>query len=360
MPASASASRPSSPGVPALADRRQRELRRASDGRLPRRGKVLCASSFLAKRPELLQRLDDEGYEVVFNDSGRTLDEAGLGALLPGVVATVAGTEPYNERILAAAPDLRIVARLGVGFDQIDVAAATRHGVAVAMAFGTNHEAVADHTFALMAALASSITSYDRLVRDGSWGSLAHGSLHGTTVGIVGLGRIGRAVAKRCQGFAMRVLAHDPLIDATILGHLGCTQVGLDELLAQADFVSLHAPLLPATRHLIDAAALSRMKSSAYLINTARGPLVDEAALVAALEAGEIAGAGLDVFESEPLPAGSRLRALESVVLSPHAAGMSEGAVRAMTDRCIDSILAHLDGRPLEPSLILNPEAAGV
>ena len=111
-----------------MADRRQRELRRASDGRLPSRGKVLCASSFLAKRPELLQRLDDEGYEVVFNESGRTLDEAGLGALLPGVVAIVAGTEPYNERILAAAPDLRIVARLGVGFDQIDVAAATRYG----------------------------------------------------------------------------------------------------------------------------------------------------------------------------------------------------------------------------------------
>lgn len=324
-----------------------------------RRSKVLCASSFLAKRPELLQRLVDEGYEVVFNESGRTLDEAGLGSLLPGIVATVAGTEPYSERIFAAAPDLRIVARLGVGFDQIDVSAATRHGVAVAMAFGANHEAVADHTFALMGALASSIRGYDWRVRDGSWGSLAHGRLHGTTVGIIGLGRIGRAVAKRCHGFAMRVLAHDPLIGGAAIGHLGCTPAGLDELLAEADFVSLHAPLLPATRHLIDATALSRMKSSAYLINTARGPLVDEAALITALEAGEIAGAGLDVFEVEPLPADSRLRTLESVVLSPHAAGMSEGAIRAMAERCIDSILTHLDGRPLEPGLVLNPETIG-
>lgn len=337
-------------------DHRQRELRRASDGRQRTRGRVLCAAAFIATRPDLLKRLGDEGYEVILNESGRTLDEAALAAVLPGVVATLAGSEPYNERTLAVATDLRIIARLGVGYDQIDVPAATRHGVAVAMAFGTNHEAVADHAFALMATLATSLATYDRRVRAGLWGSLAHGRLHGTTVGLVGFGRIGRAVAKRCQGFAMRVLVHDPLIDAAALGHLGCEPKAFDELLAEADFVSLHAPLLPGTRHLIDAAALSRMKRSAYLINTARGPLVDEAALVAALESGIIAGAGLDVFESEPLPEGSPLRTLESVVLSPHVAGMSEWAVQAMTDRCIDSILTYLDGRPLEPGLILNPE----
>ncbi len=342
-----------------VVDRRLRELRRAGGGRRQLKGRVLCAAAFIGTRPELLQRLGDEGYEVILNESGRTLDEAALTALLPGVVATIAGSEPYNERTLAAAADLRIIARLGVGYDQIDVPAATRQGVTVAMAFGTNHDAVADHAFAMMATLASSLTEYDRRVRAGAWGSLAHARLHGATVGLVGFGRIGRAVAKRCQGFAMRVLVHDPLIDATTLGHLGCTQVGLDELLAESDFVSLHAPLLPATRHLIDGTALSRMKSSAYLINTARGPLVDEAALIAALEAGEIAGAGLDVFEIEPLPEDSRLRTLDSVVLSPHAAGMSEGAVRAMTDRCIESILTHLDGRPLEPGLVLNPETMG-
>lgn len=339
-----------------VVERRLRALRRAGNGRQRTRGRVLCAAAFLATRPDLLQRLRDEGFEVILNESGRTLDEAALMALLPGVVATIAGSEPYNERTLDAASDLRIVARLGVGHDQIDLAAATRRKVAVAMAFGTNHDAVADHAFALMATLAAALPAYDRRVRAGLWGSLAHGRLHGTTMGLIGFGRIGRAVAKRCQGFAMRVLVHDPLIDAAALGHLGCEAAEFDELLAEADFVSLHAPLMPATRHLIDARALSRMKRSAYLINTARGPLVDEAALVVALEAGTIAGAGLDVFETEPLPEGSPLRTLESVVLSPHVAGMSEFAVRAMTERCIESILMHLDGRPLEPGLVLNPE----
>jgi len=339
--------------------RRLRELSRVCDARAAGRGRVLCAIPVLNERRHLLQPLVDAGFEVVYNESGRSFDAAGLIQALPGAVATVASIEPYDAATLAAATDLRIVARLGVGYDQVDVPACTAAGVAVAMAFGTNHEAVADHTLAMMAALASRITDYDRRVRDGGWGSLYHGRLHGAVVGLLGFGRIGRAVAKRCQGFAMRVLVHDPEVDARAIEHLGCAPVGFDELFEAADFVSVHAPAMPSTRHLVNAAALERMKPSAFIVNTARGPLIDEAALATALEAGTIAGAALDVFEVEPLPAESPLRRLDNVVFSPHVAGLSDAAVTAMAEKCVDNILDYLAGRPLEPGLILNPEVVG-
>jgi len=338
--------------------RRRRELRRKSAGRPVGKGRVLCAVPVLEQRRHLLQPLIDAGFEVHFNETGRRFDAAGLRAALPGAVATIASIEPYTTETLKAATDLRIIARFGVGYDQVDVPACTAAGVAVAMTFGTNHEAVADHTLALMAALASRITAYDRRVRDGGWGSLYHGRLHGATVGLLGFGRIGRAVAKRCQGFAMRVLVHDPQVEAAAIEHLGCAPVSFAALLEAADFVSVHAPALPSTRHLVDEAALRRMKPSACIVNTARGPLIDEAALAEALQAGIIAGAGLDVFEVEPLPVDSPLRRLDNVVLSPHVAGLSDAAVTAMAEKCVDTILDYLAGRPLEPGLVLNPEVA--
>lgn len=341
-----------------IVDRRQRELRRASDGRPAARGRALCAVPVLAKRRDLVRPLIDAGYEVIFNETGRSFDAEGLRQRLPGVRATIASIEPYDATTLAAADSLEIIARFGVGHDQVDLAACSAAGVAVAMAFGSNHGAVADHTLALMAAVANRIPVYDRRVRDGGWGSLYHGTLHGATLGLVGFGRIGRAVAKRAQGFAMRVLVHDPEVEAAAIAHLGCEAVPLEKLLREADIVSLHAPLSPATRHLIDAAALAQMKRTAYIVNTARGPLIDEAALITALETEAIAGAGLDVFEMEPLPEGSRLRQLDTVVLTPHVAGLSDGAIVAMAGRCVDNILSYLDGQTLEPGLILNPEVA--
>ena len=185
------------------------------------------------------------GLEVRWNDRGRTLTEAELIERLDGVAATIAGLEHYTERVFAAAPGLKVVARMGVGYEHVDVAAATRHGVAVAMAFGTNHDAVADHAMALIAAAAHRVAEYDRRVRAGGWGMLLHGRLYETTVGLVGFGRIGRAVAKRCLGFSMEVLVADPVADADTVARLGYRLVELDELLRQSDFVSLHAPLTP-------------------------------------------------------------------------------------------------------------------
>ncbi len=322
-------------------------------------GRVLVAVVHLQGREHLLKPLVEAGYELLPNPYGRPMREEELLRHLPGCVASIAGQEPYTERVFAAATRHGVVARLGVGYDAIDLAAATRHGVAVAMAFGSNHEPVADHAFALMAALAHAIPRYDRAVREGEWRLLFHGRLTGATVGIVGFGRIGRALAKRCQGFGMEVLVADPYMDGETLARLGCTLVPLDELLQRADFVSLHAPLTAETRNLIDARRLGLMKRTAFLVNTARGGLVDEPALVEALERGTIAGAGLDVVAIEPLPETSRLRTLPNVVLTPHAAGASEWAIETMAARTVANTLAVLRGQDPGAGLLLNPEVLG-
>ena len=343
-----------------------RQLNRFTRAAHPRKrgggGKVLVAVSSLARRRAYLQPLEQAGLELVFNPHGLMMNADQLSALLPGCVATIAGSEPYNDQTLRAANDLKVVARMGVGFDAIDVAAATRHGVAIAMAFGTNHEAVADFAFSMMAALASQLFDYDRGIRGGEWGGFfsgadhGHARLHGTTVGIIGFGRIGRALAKRCQGFGMDVLVSDPVMDAETVGRLGPRLVPLEELLAQADFVSVHAPLSGDTRQLLNADRLGRMKPSAFLVNTARGGMVDEAALATALREGRLAGAGLDVFGREPLEADSPLRDAPNLLMSPHVAGSSEWAIRSMAERCTDSILAVLRGEDPGSGLLLNPE----
>jgi phosphoglycerate dehydrogenase-like enzyme len=341
-----------------VVDRQLRLLSRVDNGGGAPTGRVLICARYLDQRRHLLRGLEDAGYELTYNDTERTWSEAELMEALPGHIATLAGSEPYNARVLAAAPQLRVVARLGVGHDQIDLPAATRNRTAVAMAFGTNHEAVADHTFALMAALATQLIAYDRSVRAGGWDTCYHGRLHGTTVGLIGFGRIGRAVAKRCKGFAMDVLVHDPVMDADTVARLGCRLVGLDQLMQQSDYVSLHAPLNPDTLRMVDARLLGLMKPSAFLINTARGPIVDEPALVEALRSRRIAGAGLDVLAIEP-PGSSPLLELDNVVLTPHVAGLSDWAIERMTARCVDTIMAVCRGEDPGGGLLLNPEALG-
>jgi phosphoglycerate dehydrogenase-like enzyme len=295
----------------------------------------------------------------VFNPQGRTFSEDELAAALQGVVATIAGTEPYTDRVLAAAPQLKVIARSGVGYDAIDLAAATRHGVAIAMGFGTNHNAVADFAFSLMAALASKLIPYHALVAEGRWQRSAHRPLWRATTGIIGLGRIGRALAQRCRGFEMRVLAHEVLPDDGFAGQHGVELVDLATLFAQSDFISVHAPHTPETDRIVSRERIALMKPTAFLVNTARGGLVDEAALAEALREGRIAGAGLDVFEVEPLPADSPLRGLKNVVMAPHCAGSSIDAIAAMADRCVDNVLALLEGRDPGADYVLNPEVIG-
>ena len=224
------------------------------------------------------------------------------------------------------------------------------------MGFGTNHEAVADLAFGMMGASSNRLFSYHQEVMEGRRGGHFHPGLFRKTVGILGLGRIGRALARRCRGFEMRTLAYDAAPDAAYARAEGIELVPLERLFREADFVSVHAPHSPETDKIVNRAHLALMKPSAFLINTARGGLVDEAALCEALAAGRIAGAGLDVFEIEPLPAGAPLRKLANVVLTPHCAGGSVDAVIAMTERAVDQILAIKAGRHPGDDQLLNPE----
>jgi glyoxylate reductase len=309
--------------------------------------------------------LVDAGLDVGY----RELDSApARSELLEGVAEADALlcmlTELVDAELLDAAPNLRIVANLAVGFDNVDVAAATERGIVVTTTPGVLTEATADLAWTLILAAARRVAEADRFTRSGDWTawsglSFLGSPVAGRTLGIVGLGAIGTAVARRARGFDMPVLYTNRRRNAEAEAALGAIGgpvpelVALDELLERSDVVSLHAPLNDDSRHLIDAAALARMKSTAILVNTARGPLVDESALVAALQGGTIAAAGLDVFEHEPALAPG-LAELPNTVLLPHV-GSATGATRgAMVQLCCNNIIAVLGGHP--PLTPRNPE----
>lgn len=326
---------------------------------MKRANKILVNTEQFKTGDPLFDPLVQAGYAVEVNETFRLPSEAELTAKLSdGVVATIAGGEPYTARVLETAPDLKIVARWGVGYDKVDVAAATRAGIPVAMAFGANHESVAEFAHAMALALACRIGPRDAMVKRGEWVFDGfHPGLWGRTAGIVGLGRIGAAMARRCRGGGMAVLVADPFATDDQVAALGARKVALDTLLAEADLVSIHAPSTPGTRHMFGAAQFAAMKPGAILVNTSRGPLIDQAALCEALKARRLGGVGLDVFEVEPLPADSPLRGFDNVLLSPHVSGMDRQAERLVTQRCVSNILEYLGGRPqaIAP-YVVNPE----
>jgi len=287
----------------------------------------------------------------------RPLGEAEVRPLLDGVVAVIAGLEPWTDRLMAAASRLRLICRFGVGYDTVDLAAAGRRGILVATTPATNHTAAAEHTLALMLAVVRRVAAQDARAKRGEWAPEPGPELRGRTLGIVGLGRTGREVARLARAFGMRVIAHEPAPDLEFVAAQGIDLLDLDTLLGQADVVTLHLPLAPQTRHLIDARALATMRPGAYLINTARGGIVDEEALYAALVSGHLAGAALDVTDPEP-PTDWRLARLPHVVLTPHVAGLSTDAIARMEDSAIATILAVLRGE--RPPTVLSDAAAAV
>lgn len=267
-------------------------------------------------------------------------------------------TDRVDADLLDAAPTVRIVANFAVGFDNVDVRAATERGVVVTNTPDVLTDATADLTWALLLAAARRIGEAERIVRSGTWRGweptqLLGQPVAGRTLGIVGMGKIGRAVARRACGFDMEVRYHNRHRDEAAEAALGVRYADLDTLLSTSDVVTIHAPLTPETHHLIDGRALSCMQPHAVLVNTARGPIVDEAALVDALRDGRLAAAGLDVYESEPQLA-EGLAELDNVVLAPHIGSATTEARAAMVRTCIDNILAVLGGhRPRTP---VNPE----
>lgn len=318
--------------------------------------KVLIASAMLAdKEMAFLNVLRDAGLEVVYPSKRKQLNEEELMEALPGAVATLAGSENYSRRIIEAFPDLRVIARIGVGYDAVDVAAATENGVTVTVTPGANHESVAEHTFALMLALARGIVPQHSAISGGGWQRIVGVPLRDRTLGLVGLGRVGQAVAIRAVAFRMRVLAYDPMPDAAFAERNGIPLVSLERLLSESDFVSLHLPLTKATSGMIDGPALARMKPTAFLINTARGGIVHEDALVDALRAGWIAGAALDVFTEEPPPADHPLTKFENVICTAHTAGVDLQARDDMALLAARSVAALSLGNWSEANVV-NPE----
>jgi glyoxylate reductase len=272
-------------------------------------------------------------------------------------------TEKVDDELLAAAPKLRVVATVSVGYDNIDVPACTRRKVVAAHTPGVLDETTADFAWTLLMAIARRLVEGDAWVRSGTWpgwdlDQLLGGDVWGKTLGIIGFGRIGRGVARRAQGFQMRVLYHDQMrATAEVEKELRAEPAGFDELLRESDFVSLHVPLLPTTRHLISRDAFEKMKRTAYLINTSRGPVVDEAALAEALEQKKIAGAALDVYEQEPKvhPA---LLGRKDVILAPHIASASVDTRTKMAVMAATNAVAPFTGR--RPPNALNADALGL
>ena len=266
------------------------------------------------------------------------------------VVYTLPGS-PVDAEGIKGAAKLRMIATLGTGYDNIDVAAARERGIPVTFAPGILDETTADAAFGLLIASARRFGEAERFLRAGAFRGwtpfmFLGQDVHHATLGIVGMGRIGRQMARRAQGFEMRVIYYDERRSEQAERDLGVAYVPLEQLLREADFVSVHVPLMPSTRHLIDAAALLAMKRTAVLINTSRGPVVDERALAEALRDKTIAAAGLDVFEREPAVEPLLLE-LENVLLLPHVASGSEATRTRMAVRAAENILAFLDGKPL-------------
>jgi glyoxylate reductase len=275
-----------------------------------------------------------------------------------GLVCVI--SEAIDEELLAARPGLRVVSNVAVGYNNVDVAACTRRGVVVTNTPDVLTETTADFAWTLLMATARRLAEADRYTREGRFRQweymlLLGGDVHGKTLGVVGFGRIGRAMARRASGFGMRVLYQDAVAaDAAAERELRATRTDLATLLRESDFVTLHTPLIPETRHLINAESLRTMKKTAYLINAARGPVVDEAALVRALREGWIAGAGLDVFEEEP-KVHPGLIDLPNVVLAPHIASASHETRLQMATLAVENCLAVLEGKT--PPTPVNPEA---
>jgi D-3-phosphoglycerate dehydrogenase len=317
--------------------------------------KVLIAPTALAGlKTSFADTLRSAGFELVYHGRPHQLEEDELMEALGDADASVAGSEPYTPAVLAAHPRLKVIARVGVGYDAVDLAAATKHGVAVCIAPGTNQGAVAEHTFMLMLALSRSLISQHQGVTSGAWPRGTTLPLRGETLGIAGLGRIGKAVATRALAFEMNVIAHDPFPDSAWASQHGIPLVSFEEMLRRSDFLSLHMPALPETAHLINARTLALMKATACLINTSRGAVIDEPALAEALKSRRLAGAGLDVFEKEP-PGKNPLLGLDNVVLTPHAAGGDRRSRDDMAQSAAEAIVSLARGEwPAEK--VVNPQ----
>ena len=289
--------------------------------------------------------LDEAGIEIVLPPVVQQLTEDQLVALLPGADGIIAGDDPLTAKVLASADRLCIISKWGVGVDNIDLRAAAQRGIKVTNTPGMFGDEVADVVIGYLILLARRLHRVDQLMRSGEWPKIEGVSLAGRTLGIVGLGAIGQSVARRAMAMGMQVLGTDIDESKAATGtEIGVRLMGLPELLGQVDALSLNCPLTEDNRHMINSSTLAAMRPGVWIINTARGPLIDERALVEALASRKVAGAALDVFEVEPLPAESALRQFDSVIMGSHNSSNTVEAVRRTSQLAIQHLLGGLAG----------------
>lgn len=307
---------------------------------------LVTSTSFGRNDPSLKAELESAVGRVTYNTLGRPLAPADLIDIIGSYDGYIAGLDDITAEVIATGAEgrLKVIARYGVGVDRVDLKAATEHGVVVTNTPGANSSAVAELTIGLMLALARSIPHAVEATRRGEWPRIRGLAVEGKTVGLLGLGAIGCEVARRLAGFTDHVIGYDPFVNAEQAAEMGVTLRPMDEVIAQADFLSLHLPVLDSTRGMVDAAFLGSMKPGAYLINTARGELIDEAALLNALTSGHLAGAALDAFIEEPPSAEHPLLALPNVIATPHSGAHTDEATNKMGRMALDDCLAVLRG----------------
>jgi D-3-phosphoglycerate dehydrogenase len=304
---------------------------------------LITSTSFGKTDPLPLQNLQAHGCEVIKNPYGRPLKEDELISLLADVDGVIAGLDEFTPKAIQSAKRLKVISRYGVGMDNIDLEAARAKKIRVTSTPGANTQAVADLTIALMLAVARKITRADISTRQGKWERFYGHSLYRKTLGILGLGRVGQAVFRRSAGFEMKALAYDPWQKELIEKTDGIKYADLQDLLSYSDFVTLHLALSEKTHHLIGEKELSLMRPTAYLINTARGSLINEEALYQALKNKVIAGAALDTFTDEP-PRASPLLTLENVVVTPHIGSYTYEATLEMGLAAVENLISSLEG----------------
>jgi len=305
---------------------------------------LVTPRSFGRHDPQLKAELEATVGEVIYNPFGRSLTSSEVQELLPGCDGYIAGVDTIDRAALEAADQLRVIARYGVGVDRVDLEAAREKGIVVTNTPGANSTSVAELAIGLMLSLARMIPLANQETRAGKPPRIQGVSLEGKVVGLLGLGAIGKRVARRLQGFDCTVLAYDPAVDAATAQEVGALLCSQEEVVAKSDFLSLHVPVLPETRGMVNVSFLAQMKEGAFLINTARGELIDEVALFEALKSGHLRGAALDAFAREPPSEDNPLFSLPQVIATPHMGAHTDGATNAMGWGALRDCLAVLLG----------------
>ncbi len=305
---------------------------------------IVTARSFAQADDAPIKLLEANGCEVKKIATGKPMTAEELIPYIADADAVIAGLDVYSDEVISAGKNLKVISRYGVGYDKVDLASATKNGVAVTFTPGTNENSVADLAMALMLSAARFVPSVNADVKNGGWGRTLGGEMWGKTLGVIGLGRIGKGVVRRAKGFNMNVICFEKFPDEEFGKEFGVKYTDLDDVIKNSDFITIHVPLLPETKGMISTKEFEMMKKTAVIVNTARGGIVDEAALAVALEKGEIAAAGLDATEQEP-PVGSPLLKIDSCIITSHIGGFTRDAVANMGMMAAENAVAVLNGQ---------------